>query len=126
MKTLVIALFFVAFAGTGLFAQVPAGRDSIINVAQRDAKTFKLSRAGLAVFKKGGTNYGGDIFKPNATTTADTTLLRDSVYVKTFKETAYNKYKRNQYSTRYTLFNGLFIAALTGVMVIVALNTNKN
>jgi len=126
MKTLVIVLVFIAFTGSGVFAQTPAGRDSVTKIAQKDARVLKLSKADLKTFRKDLTNYNVDYFNPNQTTTADTALLRDPVYVTAFKEAAYARYRGNQYAARYALFNELFMATLVGVMLIVASNSHKN
>jgi len=126
MKTLVIVFLLIAFTGPGLLAQVPARRDSVKKIAQRDAIELKLSKAELKNFKKYRSNYNDDFFEPDKTTTPDTTLLRDSVYVKAFRLEAYKRYKHKRTAAHYVIVGEVFLTSIFLILLVAALATGKN
>lgn len=125
MKTLIIALAFIAFTETGLFAQVSARRDSVVIIAQKDAKALKLSKTDVKVFRSDRTNFNNDFFEPNKLTTPDTALLHDSAYVKAFRMAAYKRYKHKRTAAHYAIVGEVFLASAVVILLIAALATDK-
>jgi len=115
----------MAFTALHLLAQMPARRDSVVKIAQKDAKKLKLSKADLKVFRRDRTNQSGDFFEPDKTTTPDTTLLRDSVYVHAFRMAAYKRYKHKRTAAHYAIVGEVFLASAFVILLIAALATGK-
>jgi len=116
-RTLMLILLINVLVVCGVLAQ-QTKRDSVINLAVKDAKFLKLSDTDLQRFKADKANYSADFFKPNAGTTADSTLRADSVYVKAFRSEAYKRYVSKRSVGHYAL---LGVGAYVAISVIVAL-----
>lgn len=116
-RTLVLILLINILAVCSVVAQ-QTKRDSVINRAAKDAKFLKLSDTDLKRFKADKANYSADFFKPNPGTTADSTLLADSVYVKAFRSEAYKRYVSKRSVGHYAL---LGVGAYVVISIIVAL-----
>ncbi len=112
-----LILLINMFAVCGVMAQ-QTQRDSLIKLAAKDAKFLKLNDSDLKRFKADKTNYSADFFKPNAGTTADSTLRADSVYVKAFRSEAYKRYVSKRSVGHYAL---LGVGAYIAISVVVAL-----
>lgn len=116
----------MAFTALHLLAQMPARRDSVVKIAQKDAQELKLSKADLKIFRRDRTNQSGDFFEPDKTTTPDTTLLRDPVYVKAFRATAYKRYKHKRTAAHYAIIGEVFLTSVFVILLVAALATGKN
>jgi len=116
-RTLMLMLLINILAVCGVMAQ-QTKRDSVIKLAAKDAKFLKLSDSDLKRFKADKANYSADFFKPNAGTTADSTLRADSVYVKAFRSEAYKSYVSKRSFGHYAL---LGVGAYIVISVVVAL-----
>ena len=81
--------------------------DSLVKIAQSDAKKFRLNKADMKKFRKDRRNSNSDFFKPAKNSVSDTTLLADSVYVKAYRMAAYNKTRK-----RRTVWHGVWIGAI--------------
>jgi len=107
----IITLFLLCFANSRLAAQnvnrdslkrIAFIRDSIkqdsladvaqtIGKAKMDGGRFRLSPLQMEQFKAGKKTPDADLFKPTRATVSDTTLLYDSLYVKTYRLAAYKR-----------------------------------
>jgi len=73
------------------------GRDSTANTAdtirmgETDGRRLRLSTIQRQKFSFDGKNAGSDLFKPTLYTVPDTTMLKDSAYVKAFRIAAYKR-----------------------------------
>ncbi len=101
MKNILI-LLFALFGTSGLQAQT-THRDAIIKIARKEGRACKLNAAERKLFRKDKDNYSSDFFKPNRRYTSDTSLLKDSVYVKAFRAAARKKELRRRTTLDYVL-----------------------
>jgi C-terminal processing protease CtpA/Prc len=122
LKPLLITAFLIALLTAGTQAQT-LSRDSIINIAKADAKNFRLNDADLKKFKKKWKKTS-DYFKPTKTNVSDTTLLRDSVYVQTYRYVAYVK-TRSRHSTGYYVIFGAGTATWVAVLIAIFFHLAK-
>lgn len=116
-RTISLILLINILAVCGVMAQ-QTKRDSVIKQAAKDAKFLKLNDNDLKRFKADKANYSADFFKPNAGTTADSTLRADSVYVKAFRSEAYKRYVGKRSFGHYAL---LGVGGYIAISVVVAL-----
>ena len=115
-KTLIITLLLSIWCSINLLAQ-NAKTDSIVKIATADAQNFQLKKPDMEKFRMDRrdqqvgvrnpskmfdrnymeqvrtqkVDYTSDYFKPTKAMVSDSTLLKDSVYVKAFRDAAYNK-----------------------------------
>ncbi len=92
--------------------------DSLVKIAQSDAKKFRLNKADMKRFRKDRRNSNSDFFKPAKNSVSDTTLLADSVYVKAYRLAAYNKTRK-----RRTVWHGVWIGAIADAAAVVVIMT---
>jgi hypothetical protein len=120
LKVLIISLVLISAASNNLIAQT-ASKDSLIKIAQADVKYFKLNSEDFTIFRKNKGNYTSDFFKPKVGAVSDTLLLKDSVYVKAYRQAAYNKSLKKRTVGHYMLVGGAVYVGVTVVVAIVAL-----
>jgi hypothetical protein len=102
-KTFILTLSFILITSANLLAQT-LGVDSVISIAKEDGRKFRLTPQQKERFKADKKNSGSDLFKPNAGNVSDVSLLKDTLYVRTFRMAAY---KRNRHTTwHYVLWYG--------------------
>ena len=106
---LILALVLLHFT---VVAQTPY-RDSINRIAQQDAELFWLNKKDLKTFRKDRHNYTSDFFKPSKAVVSDSTLLKDSVYVKAYRRFAFEKTSKRRTIGHYVL---LWYAALSLIL----------
>jgi len=90
-------------------------RDSINRIAQQDAELFWLNKKDLKTFRKDRHNYTSDFFKPSRAVVSDSTLLKDSVYVKAYRRFAYEKTRKRRTIGHYVLWGYAVLALTLGV-----------
>lgn len=117
---MIFSLVLIVTSSISLFSQT-VSKDSIIKIAQTDVKLFKLSSEDFQIFRKNKGNYTSDFFKPKLGAVSDTLLLKDSVYVKAYRQAAYNKSLKKRTIGHYILVGGAVYAVLTVVVAIVTL-----
>ena len=115
-----ITLLTVYLATGSLFAQ-NTSHDSIAKIGTADGKKVRLDATERKRFKADRNNYTSDLFKPNPGLVSDTTLLKDSVYVKAFRMTAYTKAYKRRTIAHYVLIGGVVYGILTIVVVSIAI-----
>ncbi|TAF45136.1 MAG: hypothetical protein EAZ51_01685 [Sphingobacteriales bacterium] len=83
------AMFIFVFTALGQ----SLNQDSLnkANTARADAEFFKLNKEQLKMFRNKRFAENSDYFKPTLVHTSNVSLLNDSVYVKVFKNKAYQK-----------------------------------
>ena len=97
--------------------------DSIKKIAITDAKKFKLDKADLRVFRRNRSNLASDYFKPVRAAVSDTALLKDSVYVKAYREKAWNRTRHRRTVWHYAwmteaIVGGAEVVALISFLII--------
>jgi hypothetical protein len=115
MKKVFLFLFIAVTAMLNAKAQT-MNSDSVIRIAKADAQNFKLNDADLLRFRKTGRDPNSDYFKPEVASSS--TLLKDSTYVKAYRETAFKKTKGRHTTGHYVLIGG--IVAVVAIAVIYA------
>ena len=98
-------LCFCFFITTYLLAQT-SNPKKIVKQARRDVRHFKLNRTDYKKFRKDRRNPNSDFFKPVNSMVRDTTLLKDSTYVKAFRTTAYMKTRSRHANTIICIVGG--------------------
>ena len=101
----------------------PAHRDSLIEVARADARSFRLDDA---IWKKYRHRLPvtSDYFKPNETNSRNITLLTDSDYVYAYRKAAFKRNKHRHTPWHYVLIGssiaaGIVILGLTAIIIYV-------
>jgi multisubunit Na+/H+ antiporter MnhC subunit len=95
-------------------------------LARRDAKKFSFSIAGLKRFKAMHYSNTSDYFKPTAQTASDTVLLKDSDYVKTFRNEAfYNSLKRRVDPTGHAIVVVSIVVVATTMLALFLLAVSR-
>ena len=97
IKPIVLLALLTCFFTLRVGAQ-NANHDSItVAVAKQDAKYFHLNSIDFKKFKQDRHNYTSDYFKPTKAVVNDNALLADSVYVKAYRQFAWEKtrYRRS-------------------------------
>lgn len=120
LKYLLVSLFIATLPASILKAKnLPV--DSMITLAQSDAQKIRLNDADMKKFRKDRHNSTSDYFKPVNTSTSDTSLLKDSAYVKAYRTAAYNKTRKRR-TVWHHIWVGtavLYSASLVVIMAIV-------
>jgi hypothetical protein len=119
IKPLALTILCLFITISSLLAQT-THRDSVVRIAQEDAKNFKLSSADKERFKQDKDNYSSDLFKPTDRIASDNKLLQDSVYVKAFRAAAYSKVRNKRTAGHYVLLGvgGYVVISAVAVLVI--------
>lgn len=117
LKKITISLFLVFMISFEINAQT-LSVDSLKIIAYQDTRKFKLNKADLKTFRKNKNNSTSDYFKPTATYTSNLNFLKDSTYVKAFREAAYIKTKRRKTVAHYVLVGGIVYAIAIAVITI--------
>jgi len=115
-KVLTIALIIINIANGNLYAQ-SIGDPNASSRGTADGRKLKLSKVEREKFKADKRNYNSDLFKPQARFVSDTTLLRDSSYVKSYRKAAYKSALKTRTAGHYILIYG----SITVVAVIINL-----
>jgi len=110
-KYLFAGLLIAALCVSALTAKSQQA-DSLVEIAQSDAKKFRLNKADMKKFRKDKRNSNSDFFKPAKNSVSDTILLTDSVYVKAYRMAAYKKTRK-----RRTAWHGVWIGAIADAAV---------
>lgn len=97
-------------------------RDSVIKVAVIDVRNFRLDKAAMKRFRDDRRNPNSDLFKPFAANVSDVTLLQDSVYVKAFRQVAWQKTGKRRTAWHYAwvslaVYDGIYVVLLLGVFI---------
>ena len=117
------ALFLCVFTTTNLPAQT-SNPKKIVKQARRDVRHFRLNRTDYKKFMKDRRNPNSDFFKPVNSMVRDTTLLRDSTYVKAFRSTAFLKTRSRQANTIICIAGGTVIVGYVTAFFIFISNFN--
>jgi len=120
-KISILLLFLIS--GTQVFAQV-AKNDSTdlkTKIAENDAKNFKLDKEIRKKYKKHHFDYHSDYFKPNESTVSNTSLLKDSVYVKAYRRAAYIRNIKRRTAGHYVIVGAevLIVAYLVFAVIVI-------
>lgn len=86
-------------------------------IAREDVKKFKLSKTDLKLYRKGSSGRTSDYFKPRAENVSDTSLLRDSTYVKMYRHKAYEKNSLRKSAGEYLILSGIALVAAAVIIV---------
>ncbi len=150
-KMLIVSLLLLVFVVGNVFAQ-SIKKDSIIKIATADAQNFQLNKSDLEKFRidrrdqlvqmhkpskmfdrnyqeqvrTQKVDYTSDYFKPTKATVSDSTLLTDSVYVKAFREAAYNKTLKRRTAGHYIAVYGSIATGVVGFIGLVVLLSHFN
>jgi len=145
-KILIVSMLLVVCSAVSLFAQ-DIKRDSIIKIAMADAENFELNKKDMEKFRidrrdqllgmhdpskmfdrnyreqvrTQKVDYTSDYFKPTKAMVSDSTLLTDSVYVKAFRDAAYNKTLKKRTAGHYIAIFGSIAVVVTAFIAIVTL-----
>lgn len=118
-RALMFTLLLMSFSAVKLQAQ-KTRKDSITRIAQADSKNFRLNKTDLKKFRKDRRNYNSDFFKPPKV--RDSTLLKDSLYLKAFRDAAYKKTRKRRTAGHYVIIGAANYA--TGLIGTIILFTN--
>lgn len=89
-KTLLPTFFLIVICMHNVFAQSkPADSSKIIRKAQKFARSFRLDAGLQQKFIAANFPASSDYFKPGTDMVSEPALLKDSLFVKTFKEAAF-------------------------------------
>jgi hypothetical protein len=116
------ALLFIQITPWSLFAQ-NSSCDSITNLGAADGKKLRLSPIERKHFDADKRNNNSDLFKPGKGFVSDTSLLKDSAYVKAFRVAAYEKAVHSRTTGHYVLFGGIIAVSafiLTTVVIVIS------
>ncbi len=84
-----------------------------------DVRFFKLDKPTWKAFRKKRFEPTSDYFKPNIDNVKNPTLIRDSIYVETYREAAFNKTKHRRTVIYYGL--GTVVVAF-GILILILYN----
>ncbi|RZM24382.1 MAG: hypothetical protein EOO88_23005 [Pedobacter sp.] len=111
-----------------VFAQ-KTHQDSIIRVANLDAKRHKISGADFKEFRKDRGNFNAEYFRPDSSTASNVNLLKDSTYVQAFRTAMYKKTRTRRTAGHYILVGGAIYTGasfIAGLVIIIALSNGFN
>lgn len=92
-----------------------SNKDSIVKIAKADVMNFRLNDDDLKRFRQNRHNRNSDYFKPLSINVSNRGLLRDSVYVKAYRELAYKKTKRRRTVGHYAIFGGIALVIVLAI-----------
>jgi hypothetical protein len=113
MKVLILFLLFFS-ATFQLLAQVTKA-DSVafkITIATSDARHFKTNKQINLAYRKHRITHTSDYFKPITNAVDSPNFTADSVYVKAYKNAAYEKTTDRRNFRRYVLMNASYLLLL--------------
>ncbi len=121
LRLLALTIVLLSFSTLKVQAQ-NLRDDSVKNIAITDAKKFRLDKADFKMFKRNRRNFNSDYFKPAKADVSDTTLLRDSVYAKAFRQKAWKRTRTRRTVWHYAwvteaVYGGAYIVLLAGVLL---------
>jgi hypothetical protein len=124
MKNIILLLLLSFVPTVQLFAQ-KAQPDSVtikIELAKADARHFRPNKQIRTARKNRLLLNSSDYFMPTANTVSNSKLLTDSVYVKAFKDAAYNRSIHNGKTSYYAVVSAEIIggALVAGALLILA------
>jgi len=116
-KQLLFSTLLIFFISTKLPAQT-VHKDSIENIAVKDVKSlFKLKNPQLHNFRKYRYTSSSDYFKPSELNVSNGSLLKDSVYVNSYRTAAYYQTKKRRTAAHYIVLGaGTVVVASTVVL----------
>ena len=124
---MMIKLFFIIVLLAGVTTATARAQttppDSLVRIAQEDAKSFRLNDADFKKFRKNRRNSGSDYFKPQAANLSNRALLNDSVYVMAYRQAAYAKTHHRHTAGHYILWGGVGLAVVVLVASAAAYNS---
>jgi hypothetical protein len=103
--------------------------DSVAKAARKDVKHFKLDNPLWKQFKHKRFAPTSDYFKPNTTDVSDTSLLKDSTYVNTYRMRAYKSTLHRHTAGHYFLvYGGITIGAIivTYSIIVISIINDSN
>ncbi|MGF7038820.1 hypothetical protein [Mucilaginibacter lappiensis] len=122
MKALLFtSLLFIAAFGTN--AQTISRDSAMFEIANTDAKRFKLDHNTMGQFRAHHFPNTSDHFKPTASMVSDTSLLKDSAYIKAFKMAAYQKTLHRRTTGHHVLIIGSIAVAVVVIVGVIALGS---
>lgn len=77
-----------------------------------DGPTLRQQRIGFSIYRR-NRELTSDYFKPVASAVSDTTLLKDSVYVKAYREKAWQRTRHRRTAGHYAWMTGTVVAGAT-------------
>jgi hypothetical protein len=120
-KQLLFSTLLIFFISIKLSAQI-VSKDSIEKIAAMDVKNlFKLKNPQLHNFRKYRYTSSSDYFKPSELNVSNGSLLKDSVYVNTYRTTAYYKTKKRRTAAHYVVLGAAAIVAASTVVIFAVL-----
>lgn len=114
-----LCVLFLSVIGSSVSAQ-SLPNDDLEMIARRDVKTFKLTEADLKLFRRGKSHRTSDYFKPTLSNVSDPALLKDSTYVKMYRNFAYSKTSNRKGAGEYMIIAGA-IVVLAGISALITL-----
>lgn len=114
-----LCVLFLSVIGGSVFAQ-SLPNDNLEMIARKDVKNFKLSKADLKLYRKGKSDRTSDYFKPTPSNVSDPALLKDSTYVKMYRNFAYSKTSHRKGAGEYIIIAGA-IVVLAGISALITL-----
>jgi hypothetical protein len=116
MKALLFFTSLIMIAVFGANAQSISRDSAMTESAKADAKNFKLDRNAMGQFRARHFPNTSDHFKPTASMVSDTSLLKDSAYVKAFKMAAYQKTLHRRTTGHHVLIAGSILVVVLLVL----------
>ncbi|WPU96683.1 hypothetical protein SNE25_14255 [Mucilaginibacter sabulilitoris] len=117
--------FFIILAASVSGAQTISRDSAMVESASTDAKNFKLDGSNFKKFKAHHFPATSDYFKPTPLNVSDTTFLKDSTYVKTFRQLAYNKTLHRRTTGHSVLLIGGISVAVVAIVGLIALGSSS-
>jgi hypothetical protein len=115
MKALLFtSLLMIAVFGTN--SQTISRDSAMAESANADTKNFKLDQNTMGQFRARHFPNTSDHFKPTASMVSDTSLLKDSAYVKAFKMAAYQKTLHLRTTGHHVLIAGSILVVAVVVL----------
>ena len=120
IKALIFSILIVVpLAGRCQSKRLPA--DSLKKAIQTSIDLFKPSSADYRHFRKSNYNYQSDLLKPTPATVPDTLLLKDSLFVREYRNAAYAKIRNRRSTGHHFLVGGTIAISAMLVATVVTL-----
>lgn len=124
-KSLLFASLLTSALSGNAFSQT-SYPDSIKRIAVADVQNFMLKEETIKKIRNQRSESSSDYFKPSKEQASNTSLLNDSIYVKAYRDAAYNKIRNSKAETKRGGIGTVgYVAGALAVFAVVFVGLNK-
>ncbi|MGA9651348.1 hypothetical protein [Pedobacter sp.] len=124
-KSLLFASLLTSALSGNAFSQT-SNPDSIKRIAVADVQNFMLKEETIKKIRNQRSESSSDYFKPSKEQASNTSLLNDSIYVKAYRDAAYNKIRNSKAETKRGGIGTVgYVAGALAVFAVVFVGLNK-